>query len=187
MKFGTTCPSVIFLLATGSRPPCLRYLCCWLSHVFDKRTPFKINCLLRWKRRLMYITGNWESKILLGVENNVKLDLLSRQLMPLQSTERKKSWHSQTCLVCDRCCALVNSFLNRAIVTTCPVFLDVWDDSEYCDTNISNFFSRKQLLQWGSKRRNFMWQLKGAQWQRRWRFALYFCRLDDKRMQKYIW
>ena len=40
--------------------------------------------------------------------------------MPSQSTERKKSWHSQTRLVCDRCCALVNSFLDRAIVTTCP-------------------------------------------------------------------
>ena len=25
VKFGTTCPSVIFLLVTGSRPPCLRY------------------------------------------------------------------------------------------------------------------------------------------------------------------
>ena len=35
--------------------------------------------------------------------------------MPSQSTERKK-----TCLVRDRCCTLVNSFLNRAIVTTCP-------------------------------------------------------------------
>ena len=34
-----------------------------------------------------------ESKILLGVEDNVKLDLWSRQLMPLQSTERKKSLH----------------------------------------------------------------------------------------------
>ena len=40
--------------------------------------------------------------------------------MPSQSTERKKSWHSQTRLVCDRCCTLLNSFLNRAIVTTCP-------------------------------------------------------------------
>ena len=40
--------------------------------------------------------------------------------MPSQSTERKKSWHSQTRLVCDQCYALVNSFLNRAIVTTCP-------------------------------------------------------------------
>ena len=36
VKFGTTCPSVIFLLATGSRPPCLRYLCCWLAHLFVK-------------------------------------------------------------------------------------------------------------------------------------------------------
>ena len=61
-----------------------------------------------------------ESKILLGVEYNVKLDLWSRQLMPSQSTERKKSWHSQTRLVCNWCCALVNSFLNRAVVTTCP-------------------------------------------------------------------
>ena len=51
---------------------------------------------------------------------NVKLDLWSKQLMPSQSTERKKSWHSQTRLVCDRCCALVNSFFNRSIVTTCP-------------------------------------------------------------------
>ena len=49
------------------------------------------------------------------MEDNVKLVLWSRQLMPSQSTERKKSWHSQTRLVCDRCCAL-----NRAIVTTCP-------------------------------------------------------------------
>ena len=40
--------------------------------------------------------------------------------MPSQSTECKKSWHSQTCLVCDRCFALVNYFLNKAIVTTCP-------------------------------------------------------------------
>ena len=32
--------------------------------------------------------------------------------MPSQSTERKKSWHTQTRLVCDRCCALVNFFLN---------------------------------------------------------------------------
>ena len=57
------------------------------------------------------------------MEDNVKLDLWPRQLMPSQSTERKKSWHSQTCLVYDRCCALVNSFLNRAIVTTCPGLL----------------------------------------------------------------
>ena len=42
VKFETTCPSVIFLLATGSQPPCLRYLCCWLAHVFGKRIPFKI-------------------------------------------------------------------------------------------------------------------------------------------------
>ena len=42
VKFGTTCPSVIFLRATGSWPPCLRYVCCWLAHVFGKRTPFKI-------------------------------------------------------------------------------------------------------------------------------------------------
>ena len=39
---------------------------------------------------------------LLGVEDNVELDLWSRQLMPSQSTERKKSWHSRTRLVCDR-------------------------------------------------------------------------------------
>ena len=32
----------------------------------------------------------------------------------------EKSWHSQTRLVCDRCCVLVNSFLNQVIVTTCP-------------------------------------------------------------------
>ena len=30
----------------------------------------------------------------------------------------QKSWYSQTRLVYDRCCALVNSFLNRAIVPT---------------------------------------------------------------------
>ena len=42
VKFGTTCPSVIFLLATGSRPPCLRYVYCWLAHVFGKRTPFEM-------------------------------------------------------------------------------------------------------------------------------------------------
>ena len=42
VKFGTTCPSVIFLLATGLRLRCLRYLCCWLAHVFGKRTSFKI-------------------------------------------------------------------------------------------------------------------------------------------------
>ena len=42
VKFGTTCPSVLFLLATGSRPPCLRYLCCWLAHLFGKRTTVKI-------------------------------------------------------------------------------------------------------------------------------------------------
>ena len=29
--------------------------------------------------------------------------------------------------------------------------LDVLDYSEYSDTNISNFFSRKQFPQWGSK------------------------------------
>ena len=28
VKFETTCPSVIFLLAIGSRPRCLRYLSC---------------------------------------------------------------------------------------------------------------------------------------------------------------
>ena len=28
VKLGTTCPSVIFLLATGPRLPCLKYLCC---------------------------------------------------------------------------------------------------------------------------------------------------------------
>ena len=64
------------------------------------------------------------SKILLGVEDNVKLDRWSWRLMPSQSTESKKSWHSQTRLVCDRCCALVNSFLNRCdnlpLVTTSP-------------------------------------------------------------------
>ena len=42
VKFGTTCPNVIFLLATGSRPPCLRYLCSCLAHVFGKKTPTKI-------------------------------------------------------------------------------------------------------------------------------------------------
>ena len=42
VKFGTTCPSVIFLLTTGSRPRCWKYLCCWLAHVFGERTPFKI-------------------------------------------------------------------------------------------------------------------------------------------------
>ena len=43
VEFGTTCPNVIFSLATGSRPPCLRYLCFWLiAHAFSKRTPFKI-------------------------------------------------------------------------------------------------------------------------------------------------
>ena len=46
-----------------------------------------------------------ESKILLGVENNVKLDLWSRQLMSSQSTKRKKRWHSR--LICGWCCALV--------------------------------------------------------------------------------
>ena len=40
--------------------------------------------------------------------------------MPSQSTERKISWDPQTRLVCNRFCALVNSFLNRAIVTTSP-------------------------------------------------------------------
>ena len=59
-------------------------------------------------------------KFILGVEDNVKLDLWSRQMMPSQSTERKKSWYLHTRLVHDRCCALVNYFLNRAIVTTCP-------------------------------------------------------------------
>ena len=42
VKFGTTCPSVIFLLARGSRAPCLKYLCCWRAHVFGNRPPFKI-------------------------------------------------------------------------------------------------------------------------------------------------
>ena len=54
------------------------------------------------------------------MEDNVKLDLCSRQLMLSQSTERKKNCHSQTRLVCDPCCALVNYFFNRTIVTTCP-------------------------------------------------------------------
>ena len=58
VKFGTTCPSVIFLLATGSQPRCLRYLRCWLAVDYYVKT---------------------ESKILLGVEDNVKLDLWSRQ------------------------------------------------------------------------------------------------------------
>ena len=40
------------------------------------------------------------------MEDNVKLDLWSRQLMLSQSTERKKSWHSQTRLV-----SLVEIFL----------------------------------------------------------------------------
>ena len=119
-KFGTTCPSVIFWLATGSRPRCLRYLCCWLAHVFSKRTPFKIIWqFIALKNALNVYFVKTESNILLGVEDNVKLDLWSRQLMPSQSTERKKNWHSQTRLVCDRCCALVNSFINRAIVPTC--------------------------------------------------------------------
>ena len=39
---GQLAPASFFLLATGSRPPCLRYLCCWLAHVYGKRTPFKI-------------------------------------------------------------------------------------------------------------------------------------------------
>ena len=42
VKFETSCPTVIFSLAVGSRPSSLRYLCCWLAHVFGKRTPFKI-------------------------------------------------------------------------------------------------------------------------------------------------
>ena len=60
------------------------------------------------------------------MEDNVKLDLWSRQLMPSQSTEHKKSCHSQTRLVCVRCCALVNSFFqyshcdNLSLVTTSP-------------------------------------------------------------------
>ena len=41
-NLGQLAPAWIFLLATGSRPPCLRYLCCWLTHVFGKRTPYKI-------------------------------------------------------------------------------------------------------------------------------------------------
>ena len=41
--------------------------------------------------------------------------------MPLQSTEHKKSSHSQTHPVYNRYCILVNSFLNTSIVTTCPV------------------------------------------------------------------
>ena len=35
---------------------------------------------------------NWQSPILFGVEDNGKLDLWSRQLMPSQSTERKKAF-----------------------------------------------------------------------------------------------
>ena len=40
--------------------------------------------------------------------------------MPSQSTERNKGWHSQIRLMYDRCRALVNYFLNGAIVTTFP-------------------------------------------------------------------
>ena len=39
---GQLAPASFFLLATGSRPPCLRYLCCWLTDVFGKSTAFKI-------------------------------------------------------------------------------------------------------------------------------------------------
>ena len=42
--------------------------------------------------------------------------------MRSQSTEQEKSWHSQTHIICDRCCVLVNSFFQRAIVTTCPMW-----------------------------------------------------------------
>ena len=55
-NLGQLAPASFFLLATGSRPPCFRYLCCWLARVFGKRTPFKTyNSLLRWKRCLMFI------------------------------------------------------------------------------------------------------------------------------------
>ena len=41
-NLGQLAPASFFLLATGSRPSYLRYLCCWLAHGFGKRTPFKI-------------------------------------------------------------------------------------------------------------------------------------------------
>ena len=41
-NLGQLAPASFFLLATGSRPPYLRNLCCWLIHVFGKRTPFMI-------------------------------------------------------------------------------------------------------------------------------------------------
>ena len=59
-----------------------------------------------------------------------------------QSTQRKKSWHSQTRLVRDRCCALVNYFLNRAIVTTCPGL-----PYTLADAKISKVFKLTSLFQ----------------------------------------
>ena len=41
-NLGQLAPASFFLLATGSRPPYLGYLCCWLAHVFGKKAPFKI-------------------------------------------------------------------------------------------------------------------------------------------------
>ena len=115
VKLGITCPSVIFSTYNRLTANMFEIFIFWLAHVFDKRTPFKIIAVYSVKQPLNWLLREkWESKILLGVEDNVKLDLWSRQLMPSQSTEHKKSYHSPTRLVCVRRCALVDSFLNRA-------------------------------------------------------------------------
>ena len=42
VKFVTTCPSVIFLFATGLSPPCFRYRYHWPAHALGNKTLFKI-------------------------------------------------------------------------------------------------------------------------------------------------
>ena len=101
VKFGTTCPRVIvftcnrltatmfeiFMLLTSPR---IRYK----DTCQDNITVYCVE-----KGGYGLLRENWESKILLGVEDNAKLDLWSSQLMPSQSTERKRSWYSPTRLV----------------------------------------------------------------------------------------
>ena len=62
-----------------------------------------------------------------------------RYLKPFMSYRGLKHWKSNT---------HTHTFGRELKIT----FLDVLDYSEYSDTNISNFFSRKQLAQWGSKK-----------------------------------
>ena len=61
--------------------------------------------------------------------------------MQSQGTEQEKSWHSQTHLVCDRRCVLVNSFFNIAFVTTCPM----WQPAPVYPICIKKFFLKFEI------------------------------------------